>query len=107
MFSRPLFLAAMLAASSFVVLAAPAAQAFTFEDQGASGAAKSDDSSMFYNDGRSGSASAPLSSRLDDSGHTSVIKRGNSTIYFGGGGQSFDQRNDPSHYFNPNVLMGK
>ena len=105
MYSRPLFLAA-LATVSFVVLAAPAAQALTFEDQGANGATKSDDSSMFYNDGRSGSASAPLSSRLDDSGRT-TIKRGNSTFYFGGGGQTFEQRNDPSNYFNPNVLMGK
>ena len=107
MFARPHLLAAILATLSFVVLTAPAAQALTFEDQGANGATRSDDPSMFYNDGKSGSASAPLSSRLDSSGHTSVIKRGNSTIYFGGQGQSFDQRNDPSNYFNPNVLMGR
>jgi hypothetical protein len=105
LFVRPLFLAAVLATVSFAVLTAPAAQAFTFQDQDANGGAKNSDSSMFYNDGKPGSA--PLSSRLDSSGQTTAIKRGNSTIYFGGGGQTFDQRNDPGNYFNPNVLMGK
>jgi hypothetical protein len=38
---------------------------------------------------------------------TTVMKRDNATVYFGGSGQSFDQRNDPNSYFNPNVLMGK
>jgi hypothetical protein len=47
-----------------------------------------------------------LTSRFDN-GKNIVIKRGNSTIYFGGQSQTFDQRNDHGHYFNPNVLMGR
>ncbi len=105
MFNRPLFLAVAGFAFSLTVLAAPAAQAFTFEDQGAGTgtSAKNNDTSMFYNSGKSD----PLSSRLDSSGQTTVMKRDNATVYFGGSGQSFDQRNDPNSYFNPNVLMGK
>lgn len=104
MFARPLFLAAF---SAFVVLTVPAAQAFTFEDGSASPGVGTvhNDSSMFYNDSKN-AKSDPLSSRLDG-GNGSVIKRDNSTIYFGGQPQSFDQRNNPDSYFNPNVLMGR
>jgi hypothetical protein len=107
LFARPFFLAAFLAAFvAVLLLSVPAAQAFTFEDGGDSsgGGAKNNDSSMFYNDGKN-AKSDPLTSRLD-SGNTTAIKRGNGTIYFGGG-QSFDQRNNPDSYFNPNVLMGR
>jgi hypothetical protein len=88
------FALALLAASLF----APRAQAFTFEDKAATpggapaaGIADPDDR---------------LTSRFDD-GKKTVIRRGNSTIYFGGAPQSFDQRNDPNQYFNPNTLMGR
>ena len=100
MFTRPLFLAACLTAFSFAVLTP--AQAFTFEEYGSGGARKADDTSMFYNDGKDG---APKSNFND--GRTTVLKRGNSSIYFNGPQQSFDQRNDPNSYFNPNVLMGR
>ncbi len=98
MFARPLFLAALFALAT---VAAPAAQAFTFEDQGAG--QKNSDTSMFYNGGKD----QPLTSRLDGGGNSTVIKRGNSTIYFGGQGQTFDQRNNQNDYFNPSYLLGK
>ena len=78
--------------------AANPAQAFTFEDQAAApGGAPS--AQIADPDDR-------LTSRYS-SGDQSKIQQGNTTFRFGGQGQSFDQRNNPSNYFNPNVLMGK
>jgi hypothetical protein len=82
------------------LLAAPAAQAFTFEDQGTSA---NSGGGAHYKDLDLGKPA----SRLDDSGNKTVIQRGNSSFYFGGQAQSFDQRNNPDSYFNPNVLMGR
>lgn len=103
MLTRPLFLAACLAASvaAFSVAALAPAQALTFEEYGANGARKADDTSMFYNDGRAGTP------RSNFSDGKATDTRGKSGFYFGGQSQSFDQRNNPDSYFNPNVLMGK
>jgi len=98
LFARPLFLAAF---SALALTAATAAQAFTFEDGGAD--AKKDDNSMFYNSGKDD----PMTSRFDDGSKKTIAKQGNSSIYFGGQGQNFQQRNDPGQYFSPNTLMGK
>jgi hypothetical protein len=40
-------------------------------------------------------------------GNQSTFQSGNTTFRFGGQGQTFDQRNNPNTYFNPDVLMGK
>jgi hypothetical protein len=82
-------------------LLAGRADAFTFEDKGA---ARNDDTSMFYSAGKSD----PLSSRLDDgSGKKPVLKQGNGSFYFNGPSQSFDQRNNPNDYFSSDRLMGR
>jgi hypothetical protein len=83
------------------LLTASAAQAFTFEDRGASA---NNGGGSHYRDLDLGNKP---SSHLDDSGNKTVIQRGNSTFSFGGQTQSFDQRNNPSDYFNPNYLMGR
>jgi hypothetical protein len=95
---RPALFAAALV--GLALLTAPAAQAFTFEDQGTS--ANSGVGSR-YKDLDLGKPS----SRLDDSGNKTIIQRGNSSIYFNGPSQSFDQRNNPNDYFNPNYLTGR
>ena len=94
---RPALLGAALVGLS--LLSASAAQAFTFEDQGAS----ANGSGSHYQDLDLGKPA----SRFDDGSGKTVIKRGNSTFYVGGQGQSFDQRNNASDYFNPNYLMGR
>jgi hypothetical protein len=83
------------------LLTASAAQAFTFEDRGASA---NNGGGAHYRDLDLGNKPT---SRLDDSGNKTVIQRGNSSFYFGGQTQTFDQRNNPDSYFNPNVLMGR
>ncbi|MCF8478114.1 MAG: hypothetical protein K9G60_13885 [Pseudolabrys sp.] len=107
--SRPLFVrAAVLAAmAGLVLLAAPAAQAFTFQDKdqdaGTQNGWSSDRKQL---DGHDLGLSDRSASRFDD-GKQTVIKRGNSTIFFNGPTQSFDQRNNPNDYFSPNYLMGR
>lgn len=81
------------------LLTAPAAKAFTFNDAGSD---KRGDTSMFNDP-----ADRTKSRFGADSGDKTTIKRGNSTIYFGGGQQSFDERNSADRYFSPNNLMGR
>ena len=99
------FLAAFLA--GMVLLAAPAAQAFTFQDQAPGAGPKngwaSDRKELDAHDLGLGERPA---SRFDD-GKQTIIKRGNSTIYFNGPTQTFDQRNNSNDYFSPNYLMGR
>jgi hypothetical protein len=96
---RPALLGAAFV--GLALLTASAAQAFTFEDQGTS--TNSGGGAQHYKDLDLGKPS----SRLDDSGNKTVIKRGNSSFYFNGPAQSFDQRNNPNDYFNPNYLTGR
>ncbi len=80
-------LAVLAAAFGLVLLAAPAARAFTIDNQANSNA----DGSARYLD-----PDAQFSGSAD--GKT-VIKQGNTTIQFGQG-QSFDQRYDTNRMFN-------
>ena len=83
-----------------VVLTAPAAKAFTFNDAASD---KNGDTSMFndpVNRTRSGLGA--------DSGDKTTDKRPKSGFYFGSGqSQSFDERNSSERYFNPNTLLGR
>jgi hypothetical protein len=92
----PAFALAVVLALLFV----NGAQAFTIEDKAPPA-----------NGGNAANLANPdpndrLTSRFND-GKQTVIKRGNATIYFGGTQPTFDQRNDPNHYFKPNTLMGR
>ena len=89
------FALALLAAS----LLAHRAQAFTFEDKG------SGDKTNLSSGLADPDPSDRLTSRFD-SGKQTIIKRGNTTIYFGGQPQSFDQRYNPDNMFNPNGRPG-
>ena len=85
--------AAIAAAVAAVILAAPAAQAFTLDEQSnttAKGAARYSDPDARF-DGA-------------DSGRGQVIQQGNATIRFGGSGVeggSFDQRYNTNRMFDP------
>lgn len=98
--------AALVGLAGFGLLAAPAARAFTFQDQDPGAGARSDDTSMFYNSGSGSGAAGQPSSRLDSDSRT-VFKHGNSSFSFGGQTQTFDQRNNPNAYFTPDYLMGR
>jgi hypothetical protein len=81
-----------------VVMAAPAAKAFTFNDAASD---KSGDTSMF-NDPVDRTKSGA------DSGDKTTDKRPKSGFYFSGSqSQSFDDRNGSERYFNPNRLLGR
>lgn len=84
------------------LLAAPAAQAFTFQDQGQDTASRSGGAANLTDLG----LGDRHSSRFDD-GKQPAMRQGNTSLQFGGQTQSFDQRNNPDSYFNPNVLMGR
>ena len=89
--------AAVLGAAA---LMAPAAKAFTFNDQPTTSAG-SDAASKF-----SDPADRVKSRMGSDSSDRSTIRSGNTTLQFGGQ-QSFEQRNSPDRYFSPNSLMGR
>jgi hypothetical protein len=82
---------AAAAAATLAIIAAPAAQAFTLDEQSnttAKGAARYSDPDARF-DGA-------------DSGRGQVIQQGNATIRFGGPeGGSFDQRYDTKRMFDP------
>lgn len=82
-------LAAVAAVFGLIVLTVPAAHAFTIDDQSntnASGGARYADPDAKFNSGDK---------------RTSTIQQGNATFHFGGGGSTFEQRNDPSRMFDP------
>ena len=85
-------LAVLAAAFGLVLLAAPAARAFTVDNQGNANA----DGSARYTDpnGFSGSADGKT-----------VIRQGNTTLQFGGS-QSFDQKFNTDRMFSPNGRPG-
>lgn len=88
-----LFGLALLTASSY------RAQAFTFEDRAESAPT-----------GAAANIADPderLNTRSNNGSNQQTFQQGNTSFRFGGQTQSFDQRNDPSSYFNPNTLMGK
>ena len=91
---------AALSLAAALALTTASAQAFTIEDKAppSDGGSAANLANPDPND--------RLTSRFNN-GKQTVIKRGNSTIYFGGPAQTFDQRNDPNHYFNPNTLTGR
>ena len=79
-------LALLAAAFGLAVLVAPAAHAFTIDQQSnttANGSAR-------YSD---------PDERFSGSGSGQTIQQGNTTIRFGGQPQSFDQRYDPNQFF--------
>lgn len=84
--SSPHRLALLASAFGLAVLVAPAAHAFTIDQQSnttANGAAR-------YSD---------PDERFSGSGSGQTIQQGNTTIRFGGQPQSFDQRYDPNQFF--------
>ena len=87
-------LAVLAAAFGLVLFDAPAARAFTIDNQSNSNA----DGSARYTD-----PDARFSGSAD--GKT-VIRRGNTTIQFGGT-QSFEQKYNADHMFNPNGRPGE
>ncbi len=83
-----------------VVLMAPAAKAFTFNDAGAD---KRGDTSMFNDP-----VNRAKSGLNADGTDKATGQRPKSGLYFGSGqSQSFDERNSSERYFNPNNLMGR
>jgi hypothetical protein len=98
---RPQFRAVALWAGvmGMVVLTAPAANAFTFNDAAAD---KNGDTSMFNDPvNRTKSGYGADSDKSAD-------KRPKSGFYFNSGrAQSFDERNNSERYFNPNTLLGR
>jgi hypothetical protein len=87
-------LAVLAAAIGLAVLAAPAAHAFTIEDQSntnSNGAAR-------YTD---------PDARFSGFGSATTIQQGNTTIRYGGQTGSFDQRYDQNRMFQPNSLQGR
>jgi len=95
---RPVYFLPVLV--GLALLAAPAAQAFTFQDQDT--APKSGGAANLTDLGLSDRyTSGP------NDGKQPATRHGDTTLQFGGPAQSFDQRNNPNSYFNPNVLMGR
>ena len=86
-------LAVLAAAFGLAMLAAPAAQAFTMDNQANTNA----DGSARYTD-----PDARFSGNGDDK---TVIRQGNTTFQFGQG-QSFEQKYSTDHLFNPNGRPG-
>jgi hypothetical protein len=86
-------LAVLAAAFGLAVLAAPAAQAFTIDNQANTNA----DGTARYTD---------PDARFSGNGNgQTVIRQGNTTIHFGQG-QSFEQRYSTERLFNPNGRPG-
>jgi hypothetical protein len=82
-------LAVLAAAFGLALLAAPAAHAFTIDDQSNT----NPDGSARYTD---------PDSRFSDSGNGQTkLQQGNTTFRFGGQQGSFDQRYNPSQMFEP------
>jgi hypothetical protein len=82
-------LVAAAAVSGLIALAAPAAHAFTIDDQSNTNAS-------------GGARYADPDARFDSSDRrSSTIQQGNATFQFGGGGSTFEQRNNPSRMFDP------
>ncbi len=95
----PRFHAAALWAGlvGIVVLTAPAAKAFTFNDAASD---KTGDTSMFNDPAKR--------AKSDFGADKSTDQRPKSGFYFSGGqSQSFDDRNGSERYFNPNRLLGR
>jgi hypothetical protein len=88
-------LAVLAAAFGLAVLAAPAAQAFTMDNQANTNA----DGTARYTD-----PDARFSGNGGGDGQT-VLRQGNTTFHFGQG-QSFDQRYSTDNLFNPNGRPG-
>src|SRR5664279_54237 len=88
-------LAVLAAGFGLMLLAAPAAHAFTIDNQ----ANTKNDGSARYTD---------PDENFSGSGNNgqATIREGNTTLRFGGQSQSFDQRFDPSRMFNPNPRPG-
>lgn len=84
--------ALVAAVFGLTLLAASAAQAFTFEDQGSVSNGDGTRSAITDPDGRV--------SRFGSSNGQNTIKQGNTTLQFGGRG-SFDQRYNSDRMFNP------
>jgi hypothetical protein len=84
-------LAAAFGLAVLAVLAAPAAHAFTIEDQS--------------NTNSNGSARySDPDARFSGSGNgQTTIQQGNTTLRFGGQQSTFDQRYNPNRMFEPNV----
>ena len=91
--SSPCRLAVFAAVFGLILLAAPAARAFTIDNQNNSNA----DGSARYTD-----PDARFSGSAD--GKT-VIRQGGTTLQFGGS-QSFDQKYNADRMFNPNGRLG-
>jgi hypothetical protein len=82
-------LAVLAAAFGLALLAAPAAHAFTIEDQS----------------NTNSNGSAPYTdpdARFSGYGNPTTIQQGNTTLRFGGQQGSFDQRYNPNRMFEPN-----
>jgi len=87
-------LAVLAAAFGLAILAAPAAHAFTIEEQS--------------NSNSSGTARyADPDARFSGYGPATTIQQGNTTIRYGGQMGSFDQRYDQNRMFQPNALQGR
>jgi hypothetical protein len=85
------YVAAFAAAFGLTLLAAPAARAFTLDNQYST---NSDGSAQYVD------PAAPAS-RFGNSNGQTTIRQGNTTLQFGRP-QSFDQRFDKDSMFNPN-----
>ena len=84
-------LAVLAAAFGLALLAAPAAHAFTIDDQSNT---NSDGSARY----------ADPDARLSGSGTgQTTIQQGNTTLRFGGQQGTFDQRYNPNRMFDPNA----
>ena len=88
----------LAAAVGAALLTASVAQAFTLEDQ----ATASGGTGTKFTD----PADRVKSGMSSDSSDKSKIQSGNTTLQFGSRG-TFDDRNNPDRYFNPNNLMGR
>lgn len=98
-----LFAAALAVLGTVVIVTAPVAQAFTFQDQEQGAGNKADDNSMFYNSG----AGDRQTSRFDDGSKKTIIRDGNTSLYIGGDSGNGSRRFSPDNYFSPNYLMGR
>jgi len=83
------WLTALVAACGLIALAAPAAHAFTIDNQST-------------NDGSGGARYADPDARFSNSGNgQSTYHLGDTTVQFGGQPQSFDQRYNANRMFDP------
>jgi hypothetical protein len=94
--SRPLVVSG--AAVALLLVAAPAAQAFTFQNE--TGAAAAQDQSFLYPDKSSAPQADQPQTRFDSRDGVSTLKDGPFYLRFGHE-QSFDQRYNPNSFFDP------